>query len=116
MDHLAEGSDCRLACRRLLIVDDDDGIRTHLGGRSAATKRFPYVACAADGTIRAMSNSMPARPRERKNSIIVLLRLMLPGLGGFGCFCAICAAVIPLTPISDGECAWTPKLGQVSWP
>lgn len=64
---------------RLLIVDDDDGIRTTL--EEALGQEGFEVACAADG--RQAIQQIDASQRQGAAGFdLVLLDLMLPGVGG----------------------------------
>ncbi|MGB5240234.1 MAG: response regulator transcription factor [Prochlorococcaceae cyanobacterium] len=64
---------------RLLIVDDDDGIRTTL--EEALAQEGFDVACAADG--RQAIRQFDASQRQGATGFdLVLLDLMLPGVGG----------------------------------
>lgn len=64
---------------RLLIVDDDDGIRTTLA--EVLGREGFEVACAADG--RQAIAQFEARQAQGKAGFdLVLLDLMLPGIGG----------------------------------
>jgi two-component system phosphate regulon response regulator PhoB len=74
---LSTGEDASMP--RLLIVDDDDGIRTTL--MEALAQEGFEVACAADG--RQAIKKLDAATRQGSVGFdLVLLDLMLPGVGG----------------------------------
>jgi len=64
---------------RLLIVDDDDGIRTTLA--DVLQHEGFDVACAADGR-QAIEQFDASQAQGTARFDLVLLDLMLPGLGG----------------------------------